>query len=232
METDEILNRIEQKERKAKKRAILLTFIPLISAIILIAYTSKVVFQSEKKLAEIKIDLQKTNDANKLIKSQNDSLSEILQESTINLGKAMSVLSETKNFIDKMSPPVRSSEEAKYYVEFRMLEERIRGDYLSLSDKVSRLPIITEDKNWIVILASSVSLNDLKKEAERFRKILVNEELAIYKTKVYYALVAKGNGTFTRAYRLNVDLIDNYGINSAYFSGSKDWGTDYLKGSE
>jgi hypothetical protein len=93
------------------------------------------------------------------------------------------------------------------------------------------LPIITEDKIWVVVLASSVSLIDLKKEAEQYKKILGSEELAIYKTKIYYALVAKGNGTFTRAYRLNVDLIKNYGF-KAYFLDSKDWGNDYLESRE
>lgn len=228
METNEIIKIIELNERKAKLRAIIITFIPLISAIVLIAYTSNEVYQTTKKLKEANLELKTTKELNEELKVQNDSLVNILQEATIGLGKAVSVLAQTKNFIDRMKPPDRTAEEASYYIEFKMLEEKIRGDYIYLSDKITQLPNIKDDKVWVVIVASSVSLFDLKMEAEQIIKIFGKEQIAIYKTNVYYALVILGNGTFTRAYRLNVDLINKYGYKGAYYSGSKNWGKDYL----
>lgn len=228
MDTKEIIYKIQKKEENAKRRAIFLTFIPLLAAIILVTFTTIYVYQAAKELNDIKSEVEKTQKENLKLKMQNDSLINVIKESTITLGQTASVLAQFKNFIDEINPPERNFEEAEFYIKFRMFEEKVRGDYYYLSEKISKLPNITDDRIWVVIVASSVSLEDLKMEAETFQNIFGKSQIAIYKTKTYYALVVKGNGTFTRAYRLNIELIKKYGNNGAYFSGSKDWGKDYL----
>src|SRR4051812_41829152 len=105
-----------------------------------------------------------------------------------------------------MEPYLRSQGEASFYINFRMLEDKIRGNYIDLSAKVSKLPEIDENKNWIVIVESSMSLEDLKMQVNRLASIYGKNQVAIYRDKNgMYALSLKGNGTFTRAYRLNVE---------------------------
>ena len=81
-----------------------------------------------------------------------------------------------------------------------------------------------------VIIASSRSLIDLKKEVGGLSSIYGKDQIAIYQdSKGNYALSVIGNSTFTRAYRLNVELRDKYGYSGAYFSGPTNWGINYLK---
>jgi hypothetical protein len=241
---DEMISKVLQREKRAKQRAILFTFLPLLACLALIAYTSQRVVKANKELATIdaKIELANSrvnkaedglkavNGINHQLKSENDSLSDALQQSVINLGKAVSITSQFKQFIDKMEPSLRSQGEAAFYINFRMMEERIRGDYKSLSEKVAGLPNLDEGKTWIVIVGSSMSLEDLKSDAPRLANIYGKDQVAVYKDDHgNYALSVKGNGTFTRAYRLNVELRDKYKYTGAYFSSAKDWGRNYLE---
>jgi len=227
---NELLERIKLKESQAKKRAILFTFIPLLVGLFLITYTSKKVFQSDEQLKKIRKELNIAQIQNDSLKIQNDTLSKVLIESLTNLGKAASVTTQFKEFIDKMKPALRSQEEASFFINFKMLDDKIRGDYEHLSERVSTLPKLDENKIWIVIVQSSTSLEDLKQEADPLISIYGKEQVAIYRdSKSIYALSIKGNGTFTRAYRLNIELRDKYNYSGSYFSNSKDWGTDYFK---
>jgi hypothetical protein len=240
IQTEEILNRITAREKKAKLRAALLTFIPLVFAIILITYTSKKIAKAQTELQTIDSKLEMANNKVKqaedslylfkqqslLLKKENDSLLKNVHES---LGKAVSVMSEFKGIIDKIKPELRSIKEAAFYTNFRMMEERIRGDYSYLSQKIDSLPPLHEDEAWVTIVQSSVSLDDLKSEVANVASIYGQNQIAIYKSaNQYYALCVIGNGTFTRAYRINVELRDKYNRSGVYFTSSKDWGKNYL----
>lgn len=228
METNEIINQIQEIEEKAKRRAKRLTFIPLISAITLITVTSIYIYTANKSLDKIKKEYNKTHEENLRLKMRNDSIINTTKESTIILGEAASLISKFKDFIDKIPPPERNSAEARFYISFRMFEETIRGNYYDLSEKISQLPNITDKRTWFAIVSSSVSLEDLKMEAVKLQELFSKDQVAIYKLKSYYALVIKGNGTFTRAYRLTVDLNKNFETRGTYFNGLEDWGEDYL----
>jgi hypothetical protein len=227
---NELLKRIELKEYQAKKRAFLFTLIPLFAGIFLIIYTSKKVIEADEHLKVSSTTLKKIKIENDLLKTRNDSLSQTLTESVITLGKAVSVTTEFKKFIDKMKPELRSQSEASFFINFKMLEDRVRGEYEYLSQRVSTLPRLDENRTWIVIVQSSLSLEDLKIEAAPLITIYGEKQIGIFRDeKGNYALSVKGNGTFTRAYRLNVELRDKYNYWGAYFSNSQDWGVDYLK---
>jgi len=237
---NEILTRIAIQEKRAKRRAIVFTVIPLIFAIILIGYTTSKVAKAQEELLHIDSTMAEANKKikaaddslqvfkknNILLQKENDSLIENLHKS---LGKAVAVMSEFKVIIDKIKPSLRTVGETAFYVNFRMMEERIRGDYDYLSEKISSLPQLYENKSWIVIVKSSVSLTDLKSDVPKLVSIYDANQIAIYKSSPkYYSLCVVGNGTFTRAYRLNVELRDRYGYNGAYFSSSENWGDNYL----
>lgn len=240
---NQILEEIQYKEKLAKRRAIAFTFIPLITAILLITYTSQKIIKAQNELntieqrmskATLKInnsqsELYKAKLLNSELKKKNDSLNLSLTQSVITLGKAVSVTTEFKKFIDKMEPQLRSQGEASFYINFRMLEDKIRGDYETLSKTISELPKIDDNKVWIVIVESSASFEDLKRQSNSLISIYGKNQIAIYQNgKNNYALCVIGNGTFTRAYRLNVELRDKYGFDGAYFSDSTDWGTNYF----
>ena len=244
MNTDisQILEKIETREKRDKKRAILITFIPLIAAVILITYTTQKILNAQKELniienrmkqAESKVmkaqaELRKVDSLNNSLNKKNDSLYKSLIGSVETLGKTISVTNEFKKFVDRKPPALRTREEASTYVSFHMLEDRIRGNYEFLSKIISEFPKI-DDQIWIVIVKSSTSLQDLKMEANSVISIYKKQQIAIYQDgKNYYALSVIGNGTFTRAYRLNVELRDTYGFDGAYFSHSQDWGKNYL----
>ena len=240
---DQLLKQIELKEKQARKRGIAFTFIPLITGILLIYFTSEKIAKAQTELNGIdnkilasksiidstQTELDKTKLINAELTKQNDSLSKKLIESVTTLGKAVSVTAELKEFIDKIQPSLRSQEEASFFINFNMLSDKIRGNYETLSKTVSQLPKLDENRNWIVIVASSSSLQDLRKEANKLISIYGNEQVAIYLNgKNFYSLCIIGDGTFTRAYRLNVELRDKYSYSGAYFSDSNDWGKNYL----
>jgi regulator of replication initiation timing len=246
----QILEQIEIREKKSKNRAIALTLIPVVAAIILIIYTSKKIISSQVELNSIEKRIKQASNEvniaqtelkevksfnNKLIqqnnslKLKNDSLSNSLTESVATLGKAMSVTTEFKKFIDRMEPYLRTQQEASFFINFRMLNDKIIGNYNALSKTISQLPKLDDTTNYIVIVASSRSLFDLRQGVGRLTAIYGRDQVAIYQDgKGNYALSVLGNTTFTRAYRLNVELRDKYGYSGAYFSGASNWGTNYL----
>ena len=246
----DIIHKFEEKEKQSKQRAIIMTFVPLIVGLLLITFTSQKVIKAQKELDKIEEKIQGSKkevyrardslnmvkdslrllmDQNKSLRSLTYSLSQNLSESVSTLGKAVSVTSEFKKFIDKMEPYLRSQGEASFYINYRMLEDKISGNYNALSEKVSRLPKIDEKLNWIVIVESSRSLEDLKRQVNRLASLYGRNQVAIYReNNGMYVMSLKGNGTFTRAYRLNVELRDKYGYRGPYFSSSKDWGTNYM----
>ncbi len=236
MKTEELIHRLEAQERRVKKRTIIFTLVPIMTAIILITVTSREVIKMNDQLGTMEKKLEATEEMHRVLKSQNDSLKSVnnalqdtLVESTITLGKASSVLWEFKEFIDRMHPADRTREEAQFFIEFRMLEERVRGNYKHMAESIDELPMIQDENNWIVIVESSVSLEDLKRNVNVVASLYGREQVAIYKEgETYYRLAVKGNGTFTRAYRLNVELINEHGFHGAYFDGRKDWGSNYL----
>ena len=240
---DQLLKKIELKEKQARKRSIAFTFIPLITGMLLIYFTSEKIanannelngidnkiLESKSIIAKTQKELEETKLINADLEKRNDSLSKKLIESVTTLGKAVSVTAELKQFIDKIKPSLRSQEEASFYINFNMLSDKIRGNYETLSKTVSQLPRLDEKKNWIVIVASSSSLQDLRKEATDLIANYGQEQVAIYLNgNKFYSLCVIGNGTFTRAYRLNVELRDKYGYYGAYFSDSENWGANYL----
>jgi hypothetical protein len=240
---DQLLKKIELKEKQARKRGIAFTFIPLITGLLLIYFTSEKIAKAQNELIGIdnkilesksiidktQSELDKTKLINAELEKKNDSLSKKLIESVTTLGKAVSVTSELKQFIDKIKPSLRSQEEASFYINFNILSDKIRGNYETLSKTVSQLPKLDENKNWVVIVASSSSLQDLRNEANKLISTYGQEQVAIYLNgKKFYSLCIIGNGSFTRAYRLNIELRDKYGYYGAYFSDSNDWGVSYL----
>jgi len=75
---------------------------------------------------------------------------------------------------------------------------------------------------------SSRDLSKLKRAAEAWSQRVTKMELAIYISQNgYYALVIKGDGSFTFAYNKTVEL-QKRGTAAVYFAQSKDWGKDYL----
>lgn len=240
---NEIIQNAELQEKQARKRAIALTFIPLLFAILLITYTAEKIIKAQKELDNIEGRMTEANNRvsyaekrydsvsreNETLIKQNDSLKKSLIETTVLLGKQVSVFSEFKKFVDNIKTYDRSYEEAAFWINYKMLEDKIRGNYDDLSKKVSNLPNLDSNTVWVVVVSSSSSLEDLRKEAAKVVNIYGRDETAIYKTNnSTYVLAVKGNGTFTRAYRLNVELRDKYKFAGAYFSSSANWGKDYL----
>jgi hypothetical protein len=73
------------------------------------------------------------------------------------------------------------------------------------------------------------SQSKLKAAAQPWSQQVTKAELAIYASQNgYYALVIKGDGSFTFAYNKTVELQKN-GTAGVYFAESKDWGKDYLE---
>jgi len=226
---NDILSKVKYNEKRAKKRALVFTIIPIVVAIVLITYTSAKIYQAQEDLNAIKRKITKIKSLNDSLRRQNNSLSDSLKKSIVTLGKAVSVTTEINKFIDKEMPYYRSLNETRFYINQRMLNDKIRGNYVTLSETVSKLPQLDDNKNWIVIVETSASLEDIKKDAPNLISIYGRDQVVIYKdTKESYALGIKGNGTFTRAYRLNVELRDKYGYIGAYFSPSLNWGSNYL----
>jgi len=242
--TTELLVKVKEKEKRERRRTLYILLIPCLAAILFLSFTTYKVILAQQQLEKIdsitksyNIRLNKVqgqlniaDSLNNILKRTNDSLSLMLQESATNLGKAISVTNEFRTFIDKMQPYLRSQQEASFYINFRMMEDKIRGNYESLSQRLSNLPDLDSNKNWIVIVQSSMSLKDLQNDAPRLISKYGADQVAIYQdSRKNYALGVKGNGTFTRAYRLNVELRDKFGYQGAYFSPSSDWGRNYLK---
>jgi hypothetical protein len=242
--TTELLAIVEEKEKRERRRTLYILLIPCIAALLFLGFTTYKVTIAQQQLQKIdsftksnqvrlnkvQAQLNTADSLNKTLKNANDSLSTMLQESATNLGKAVSVTNEFRTFIDKMQPYLRSQQEASFYINFRMMEDKVRGNYETLSQKISNLPDLDTNKNWLVIVQSSMSLEDLRNEAPKLISEYGADQVAIYQdSRKNYALSVKGNGTFTRAYRLNVELRDKYGYQGAYFSPSLNWGSNYLK---
>ena len=226
METD-IKKLLELEERRSKKRMWIFSLIPLLLTILLIIVSFLTVNRSIMEVNIAKEDLEEANRHILELQLSNDSLSRLVLDRAESLGRISSVALQIKEYIDGISPEERNYSEADRFVEFRTLEERIRGDYLYVSESIAKLPNITSDKKWIVIIESNVSLEDLNESYKRLLDHYAVEQVAIFRdNKGIYALSLVGNGTFTRAYNLMYEVF-NFGFYYGYCRGKVDWGKDY-----
>jgi hypothetical protein len=114
-------------------------------------------------------------------------------------------------------------------ISVRMMFDRIDTQYRDAAKYLPELPPLNQ-RRWVTVLMSSRDLPALKLSAQAWSQRLARTDLAIYASQNgYYALVIKGDGSFTFAYNKTVEL-QKSGTAGAYFAESENWGKDYLAG--
>lgn len=226
----ELINKIEEKEKKARKRILIYTLIPVIVAIVLIWVTSSQVINSKRELDKIQNELNTKILELEKIKSKVDTLDSKFSSTISSISEIISTSHRIENFIESKQSFLRSIDEARFLINIRMLFDEINSQYSDILALSSELPELDRGRNWITIISSSKSLNKLQNEAKTWIEQYGIDQVAIYKSKNnYYALALKGDGSFTKAYRLTVQLQRSGKAYGAYFASSKDWNKNYLE---
>lgn len=226
----ELFNKIEEKENKARKRIFIYTLVPVIIAIVWIWTTSSKVINSKRELDKIQNELDIKISELEKIELKVDTLDSKLSNTISSISEIISTSHKIEDFIESKQSFLRSIDEARFLINIRMLFDEINSQYSEILELSSKMPELNRGRNWITIISSSKSLNKLQNEAKSWIKQYGIDQVAIYKSQNnYYALALKGDGSFTKAYRLTVQLQRSGKAYGAYFASSKDWNKNYLE---
>lgn len=225
----ELFAKLEEREKKAHKRILIYTLIPVVIACILIWITSSKVINSNRELTKVKNELKIKISELETIKLKVETLDSKLSNTISSISKIISTSHKIENFIESKQSFLRSLDEARFLINIRMLFDEINSQYSEILKLSSNMPELNRGRNWITIISSSKSLIKLQNEAKSWIKQYGTEQVVIYKSQNdYYALALKGDGSFTKAYRLTVELQRSVKAYDAYFASSKNWNKNYL----
>jgi hypothetical protein len=214
---EQLQARLTQAERVHRKRAAILTLIPVIVSALIFSYVAYAVNSARRELASVRHKAESvTQHVQAELKKTERAFAEIVQ-----------IKDEMQEFVERKQSFLRTLDEARFLISIRMMFDRIDAQYRDTAKFLPGLPPLNE-RRWVTVLMSSRDLSKLKRAAEGWSQRVAKTELAIYASQNgYYALVIKGDGSFTFAYNKTVEL-QKSGTPGVYFAESKDWGKDYL----
>ena len=197
-----------------------LTMIPIIVGALTLSYVAYAVNSARRELASVQHE--RAEAASKTLQAQAE-----LKKAERSLTEIVRITQEMQEFVERKQSFLRTLDEARFLISIRMMFDRIDAQYQEAAKNLPGLPPLNE-RRWVTVLMSSRDLSKLKHAAEDWSKRIAIADLAIYASQNgYYALVIKGDGSFTFAYNKTVELQRN-GAAGIYFAESKDWGKDYL----
>ena len=217
-----LLQKVEERERTARRRAVSYTVIPIICVGILLWVTGSQVVSAQRELSIIQ---QKLEAARKEVKT----LDAKFTETGSKLREIVEVAHEMEEFIEKKESFLRSLGEARFLIDIRMLFDKINVQFAELSKIMPEMPPLGRGRTWLTIVGSYKALDEAKRSAARWIQLYGRDQVAIYSApNRYYALAIKGDGSFTAAYRLTVG-IQKQSAPDAYFASSQNWGDNLIQ---
>lgn len=218
-----LLGKVEERERKARKRAVIYTLVPIVFAAGLIWVTWNQVTTAQKEL----VNIEKERVA---AKSEIKSLNNQFSKTVSTLSKVVSTSHKIEDFIEKKESFLRDLDEARFLINIRMLFDQIDSEISDLSSVVGEIPDLKRDRIWVTIVKSSKTKKDLETDVQRWISLYGKDQVAIYLSQnKYFALALKEDGSFTKAFRLTVELKEKGLAKDAYFASSTDWGKNFLE---
>jgi hypothetical protein len=219
---EQLQARLTQTETRHRRRAVVLTLIPIIVGALVLGYVAYAVTGARRELASVRREMMaatsETQRAQLELKKASRTLTQILQ-----------ITNEMQEFIERKQSFLRTLDEARFLISIRMMFDRIDTQYRDAAKYLPELPPLNQ-RRWVTVLMSSRDLSALKLSAQAWSQRVPKTDLAIYASHSgYYALVIKGDGSFTFAYNKTVEL-QKSGTAGAYFAESENWGKDYLAG--
>ena len=136
----ELFNKIEKKEKKARKRIFIYTLIPVIVAIVLIWVTSSEVINSKRELDKIQNELNIKILELEKIKSKVDTLDSKLSNTVSSISEIISTSHRIEDFIESKQSFLRSIDEARFLINIRMLFDEINSQYSDVLASSSKMP--------------------------------------------------------------------------------------------
>ncbi len=222
---DNLLEEIKRKERLARRRAVVYTMIPIVAAVVLIAWTAREVRRAN---SEVETARQKVVS----LQHQADSANRQLQEAATNFVGIAAATKEIESLIEAKQSYLRTIDEARFLIDIRMKFDVLNSDLLKLSSSFPTMQAVTDRRKWVAIVRSSKDFDSLKAASRDWIAAYGAADVAIYRTgNGYYALAIPGDGTFTQAYRLTVSLIRSRRATGAYFAEISGSGPNLLSSS-
>jgi hypothetical protein len=228
-EVEELLDAMALRERRVAKRATLLTVIPAMLAIALVAITASSVSQSRNELHVVHQQLRMATDSLRLVKTEAESLRNDVRQAGVQLIAVATTASEMERFIESKESFLRSLDEARFLIDIRMRFDSLHADMLRVAEASPGILDVRPQRRWVTVVRSSKSPVDLRTLAPRWVARYGADQVGLYRSQNgYYALALLGDGTFTSAYRLTEALHRDGRAPGAYFASAPDWGANLL----
>lgn len=195
-----LLQRVENRERIARRRAVIYTVIPFLFGGILILVVGGVVIRAQRELANAKSELR----------------------------MMIEVTNQLEDFFERQDTTLFIRTEARSMIAMRMMFDTINEEF-EISSLGPEMPQLGRGRVWITIVGSYSTLNNARQASPQWVNLYGADHVAIYLTKNnYYALAISGDGTFTSAYELTAELKQGPAYD-AYFVAAHNWGENLLQ---
>jgi hypothetical protein len=217
-----LLEEISAKERRARRRAVIYSMIPIAVAVVMVTWTAR-------EVAQARVEVDKARLVVGRLQHQADSANQQLRDAVTKLVSIATVTKQIEALVESKQSYLRTLDEARFLIDIRMKFDALNSDLLKLSESLPAMQTIADNRKWVTVVKSSKDLNDLKAAAPAWIADYGQSNVAIYQTpNGFYALAVRGDGTFTQAYRLTVSLIRSGRARDAYFVEASEWGSSLM----
>lgn len=215
-EMQDILTEIAERENRARNRSILFSLVPVVMAVLLLAWTANYLNNARHELEQLR--------------EEKSAIERKLETASDNVVAVATITRQLEKLIESKESYLRSLDEAQFLIDARMSFDSVNKEIRQLSNSFPELEKFNDSRRWVTVIRSSKGIDGLKQSAISLEEQFGKNNIGIYKTpNGYFGLVVRTDGTFTQAYRLTVSLKKTGKAPDAYFAESSGWGEDILK---
>jgi hypothetical protein len=221
-EIQELLSKVAQKERLARKRAVLYAMVPMVVAAILVVWTGRYLNRAKRDVDDARQEVEQ-------LRNQRDLLNKQMGEVAGKLIDIATVARQMEGLVESKKSYLRSPEEARLLIDIRIKFDSLNTEIVGLSETFPAVRTIGNGRKWVTVVKSNTDLKMVEEAAPSWIADYGAQSVAVYRTpNGFYALALLGDGSFTQAYSRTVSLIKSGRATDAYFEDAGGWGVNLL----
>ena len=212
-----ILDTIAGLDARRRRRSIVLTILPLVAAVVLVAIASQAI-------SRLQAEQRKTAAERAALASQTESLKRAMAEVGRQLTGTVEAVSAIETLIESKQSYLRTIDEARFLIDVRMKFDSVHTALDAVAAVAPELATMHPWRRWVTVVKSARRTSELGSPSSLPACLKPQERMATFRTpNGMLALALLGDGSFTTAYRQTVRLKESSCVPGAYFANSEKW---------
>jgi hypothetical protein len=150
-----LLEEISAKERRARRRAVIYSMIPIAVAVVMVTWTAR-------EVAQARVEVDKARLVVGRLQHQADSANQQLRDAVTKLVSIATVTKQIEALVESKQSYLRTLDEARFLIDIRMKFDALNSDLLKLSESLPAMQTIADNRKWVTVVKSSKGVRDFK----------------------------------------------------------------------